>query len=127
MEQMPFCANCGKEIPPGNAFCQNCGAPVQAGSQPAPTYGTIPQMAPGPQAPSRSMVVALVLSFILPGLGQYYAGQKKKGRNFIIIAIVLFLTIFLEIGIILYPLFWLYSMVDTFMTVRKANSGLAPT
>lgn len=123
---MPFCANCGKEVPAGNAFCQNCGAPVQMGGQPAQTYGTVPQAAPGPQSTSKSMVVALVLSFILPGLGQYYAGQTRKGRNFIIIAIVLFLTIFLEIGIILYPLFWLYSMVDTFLTVRRANSGRVP-
>ena len=69
------------------------------------------------------MVLALILSFILPGLGQYYAGQTTKGRNYIIIAIVLFLTIFLEIGIILYPIFWLYSMVDTFLTVRRANSA----
>jgi TM2 domain-containing membrane protein YozV len=88
--------------------------------------GTVSQIGPGPQGASKSIVVALVLSFILPGLGQYYAGQTRKGRNFVIIAIILFLTIFLEIGIILYPLFWLYSMVDTFLTVRKANSGSLP-
>jgi hypothetical protein len=36
------------------------------------------------------------------------------------------LTLFIEIGIILYPIFWLYSMVDTFLTVRKVNAGLPP-
>jgi TM2 domain-containing membrane protein YozV len=120
---MPFCSNCGKEIPAGSAFCTSCGTPVQAGGQPAPMPGTFPQAGPGPQGARKSMLVALILSFILPGLGQYYAGQTRKGRNYIIIAIILFLTILLEIGIILYPIFWLYSMVDTFLTVRKANSG----
>ena len=52
---MPFCANGGKEIPAGNASCQNCGAPVQAGGQPAPMYGTVPQVGPGPQGASKSM------------------------------------------------------------------------
>jgi TM2 domain-containing membrane protein YozV len=82
--------------------------------------------APDHRGLQRAWIVALIFSFILPGLGQYYAGQTRKGRNFIIIAIILFLTIFIEIGIILYPLFWLYSMVDTFLTVRKASSGLVP-
>lgn len=72
----------------------------------------------------KSVLIALILSFIFPGLGQYYAGQKKKARRFIVIALVLALTILIEIGVILYPIFWLYSMVDTFLTVRKVNSGL---
>lgn len=30
---MPFCLNCGREIPPGAKFCGNCGDPVQGGEQ----------------------------------------------------------------------------------------------
>ncbi|WP_372949297.1 zinc ribbon domain-containing protein [Mariniphaga sp.] len=29
---MPFCANCGKEIPPGARFCGNCGTELNTGS-----------------------------------------------------------------------------------------------
>ena len=26
---MPYCSNCGKELPENAAFCPNCGAPVK--------------------------------------------------------------------------------------------------
>jgi len=121
VKPMPFCANCGKEVPVGNAFCPNCGASTQV-----PASGTSSQTVPGTQMARKSVLIALILSFIFPGLGQYYAGQKKKALRLIVIAVVLALTVLIEIGVILYPIFWLYSMVDTFLTVRKVNSGLPP-
>jgi TM2 domain-containing membrane protein YozV len=122
---MPFCASCGKQIPADNTFCPYCGAPVPASNQQAPGLGTVSQTGPGPQV-TKNLLVALVLSFIFPGLGQYYSGQKRRGRRFIVVGIILLLTILFEIGVILYPIFWLYSMVDTFLTVRKVNAGLPP-
>lgn len=38
-------------------------------------------------------IVAAILSFILPGLGQILAGETKKGVIFIVIAIVLWALI----------------------------------
>jgi TM2 domain-containing membrane protein YozV len=83
-------------------------------------------MVPGPAAKPKNEWLAIFLSFVFPGLGQYYVGQRRKGRWFIIIAVILALTVLVEIGVILYPLFWLYNMIDAFLTVRRANAGLPP-
>ncbi len=39
-------------------------------------------------------ILAAILSFIIPGLGQAYAGDVKKGVIFIVIAIILFILAF---------------------------------
>ena len=57
----------------------------------------------------KNPIVALILSFIFPGLGQIYIGQQQKGVLFVVIGICLVLMMYILIGIILYPLFWLYS------------------
>ncbi len=31
MEDVMYCRNCGKEVPPGSEFCSSCGARPQAG------------------------------------------------------------------------------------------------
>ena len=74
--------------------------------------------------------VAVILSFFVPGLGQIYNGQILKGVIFIIlhgisvvIAIILIVggaftangTAIL-IGILLYPIFWVYNLYDAYNT-----------
>ena len=67
-----------------------------------------------------------MLSFVFPGLGQYYMGQRTRGRWFIVIAAILAVTVLVGVGVILYTLFWLYNMIDAFQTVRKVKAGLPP-
>ncbi|WP_462271837.1 hypothetical protein [Methanohalophilus sp.] len=69
----------------------------------------------------KNPIVALILSFIFPGLGQIYIGQQQKGVLFVVIGICLFLMIYILIGIVLYPLFWLYSMYDAYTSSTKLN------
>lgn len=61
-------------------------------------------------------IVAAILSFILPGLGQIIAGETKKGVIFIVIAIVLWAlllpTVFIS-GIILL-IFAIYAAYDAY-------------
>ena len=40
---MPYCKNCGKELPEGATFCPNCGAPVAAVAPPQVTQRIEPQ------------------------------------------------------------------------------------
>ena len=52
---MPFCVECGNEIPAGNRFCANCGSPVgppaTAGAPPAPPTAQPPPTPPLPSSP----------------------------------------------------------------------------
>ena len=60
-------------------------------------------------------ILAAILSFIIPGLGQFYAGDNDKGIKFLIIAIILWIATFLFIfaGIISF-IFGLYAAYDAY-------------
>jgi hypothetical protein len=120
---MPFCPACGKEVLPGEAFCLNCGAPLPRNALQRTTGGTDSQAQAGAEGKEKRGWLGIVLSSILPGLGQYYFGQRTKGRIFIVIAVALALAS-VVLGLeLLYLLFWLYSMIDEFVTVKKAETG----
>ncbi len=89
-------------------YCPKCGVRVKE----APTY-----------IEKKSTGIAAVLSFVFVGLGQIYNGQIGKGIMFMIIGIILVLTMFILIGFILYPLFWIYNIYDTYSTAEKINAG----
>jgi len=75
------------------------------------------------QNKQKSPIIAIILSFIFPGLGQTYIGQQQKGVLFIVIGICLVLMMYILIGIVLYPLFWLYSMYDAYTSATKLNAN----
>ncbi len=123
---MPFCPSCGKEVIANESFCWSCGAPLPTRGHPTQMPGAGSQMGTGRRGKPKNALFAIVLSFVFPGLGQYYVGQTRKGRWFIVIGIVLALSVLVGIGVILYPLFWLFNMIDAFLTIRKAEAGLPP-
>ena len=61
-------------------------------------------------------ILALIISFFLPGIGTVYAGNIMKGIIIFIVAVILgaLATIFLLgiIAYILYVIVWLYGMYD---------------
>ena len=67
-------------------------------------------------------ILALIISFFLPGIGTVYAGNKMKGIIIFIIAVILGVLagIFLLgiIAYILYVLVWLYGMYDAYTTAK---------
>jgi TM2 domain-containing membrane protein YozV len=101
-----FCENCGTEIDRKAEICPKCGVRIVSPVE------------------MRNPWVSLILSFFIPGLGQIYNGQLTKGIIFVGIGFFLALTIVLLIGIILYPLFWIYTMYDAYDTAKKVNAGI---
>ena len=67
--------------------------------------------------------VAAVLSFFFTGLGQIYNGQIGKGVLFIIIQAINFALMYVIIGFITAPLFWIWGMVDAYRTAEKINAN----
>lgn len=73
---------------------------------------------------SKSPGIAAVLSFFYTGLGQIYNGQIAKGILFIIIHCINIGLMFLLIGFITTPVFWIYGMYDAYKTAEKYNKSV---
>ncbi len=73
----------------------------------------------------KSMIIALVISFFLTGLGIAYAGDVKKGLIFFVIGIILsVLSMYVSMlfGIIAF-IFWIYAMYATYQEVNAVNGA----
>lgn len=101
-----FCSHCGAKISKEAEICPKCGVRVK--EQPI-------------NIEVKSAGISAVLSYVYPGLGQIYNGQIGKGIIFLIIGVILILTMFLLIGFILYPLFWVYNIYDAYNTAKMIN------
>ena len=76
----------------------------------------------------KSPIIALILSFIFTGLGQFYNGEASKGIVFVLVAILLWIMTILFIFpcIILIP-FWIYGMYDAYTRAEQYNRSLRAT
>lgn len=69
----------------------------------------------------RSPGLAAVLCFFWTGLGQIYNGQIGKGVAFIVIQMINALLMWVIIGFITFPIFWIWGMVDAYQTAESYN------
>ena len=75
----------------------------------------------------KNMITALIISFILPGMGIFYAGNKKKGIVLFIAGLIFaFMGIRAPISAVIGILIWAYGLYGTYNEVRIANGALAP-
>jgi len=65
-----------------------------------------------------SPVLALILSFFIPGLGQFYTGQFLKAIALFILAVIFAGLSTVLIGIPFYLIIWIYSMYDAYTTAE---------
>ncbi len=66
--------------------------------------------------------IAAVLSFFYTGLGQIYNGQVIKGIAFMVIQAINLMLMWILIGFITAPIFWIYGMYDAHSSAMKINS-----
>ena len=93
-----FCAQCGAPNDATARFCFKCGSSLSpAAGGPAPAAD--PRMRGGAPpatvaetrvATGKNPVLATILSFFIPGVGQFINGDMKKGAVMLVLAIVLF-------------------------------------
>lgn len=116
-----FCQQCGKSLSDNAKFCDSCGtslggSPAPGGpSQPQYAAPAQPQYAPPPQyqagnqnvpygaqpvpaggygyapMPQKSLGLALILSLIIPGIGQMYVSKFGRGVAFLVGIVVLWI------------------------------------
>jgi TM2 domain-containing membrane protein YozV len=102
-------------------FCSHCGAKIHVEAEICPNCGV--RAIQTRYSDRKNPGLAAVFSFLFVGLGQIYNGQIGKGIVFFIVGVILTLTMFIIIGFILYPIFWIYNVYDAYNTAKKINAG----
>ena len=141
-----FCSQCGTKNDDTAKFCQKCGSsladaggPSSSGSAggiaPPPVHGGVPPVAAqsdprlrtatppvtatGKQyAVGKSPPTALILSILIPGVGQFYNNDVKKGAVMLGGAIVL--------GVLTLGLAWLGILIWSAIDAYQVASGKSP-
>ena len=100
-----FCDNCGCNLADNATFCSKCGKKIK----------------------NKNIYIALILTFILTGLGSIYAGNTKKGLALLILRVLFaVLAIFSNIFGILSVLVWIYGFYEVYNDVQIANRNSSP-
>ena len=66
--------------------------------------------------------MAAVLSALCTGMGQLYNGQIGKGLLFMFVQVINVLLMFVVIGFITLPIFWVYGIWDAHNVAKLMNS-----
>ncbi len=104
-------------------YCQFCGAEIDIRAEICPKCGVRIAPPPTPQS-EKNPALSLILSFLLPGLGQIYNGQVDRGVLMIFGAIIFGALILISIGIFLYLGLWVYGMYDAYKGAEAYNRTL---
>ena len=130
-----FCAQCGSPNDDAAKFCFKCGSPMAAaapgpGAPPGPAAppppdprmrgGAASHAAVGERrmAAGKNPTVATILSIFVPGAGQFYNGDMKKGAVMLVVAVLL-LAPTAGIG-------WLGMVAWSAIDAYKVASGQSP-
>lgn len=101
---MSYCSRCGNLTKEGAQFCDRCGTPLAGGFQ---SYGQGNQQTVSYtyRKDEKEAILAVVLSVLIPGLGQIYCGRIGRG-----IGIMVLMGLLSVVSIV--PLFFLMDPVD---------------
>lgn len=101
-----ICKYCKTEIDDNAAVCPNCQNVVDR------------QKASNP-------VIAAILSVLITGVGQMYAGKFKKGLLFFGLQLMFgFLVIFtIGLSLIPYAILWAYAIYDAYKTAKQGQEN----
>ncbi|MBI4813814.1 MAG: hypothetical protein HY802_05830 [Methanobacterium sp.] len=72
---------------------------------------------------AKNPILAAILSFIIPGLGEIYAGKTMMGIVLVILTIILTAAIYMVTSYawIAYIIVWLYAIYDSYTTAKAVE------
>jgi TM2 domain-containing membrane protein YozV len=88
-----------------------------AGPSPLQSIAYQPAHAYAPKSPG----LALIASFLVPGLGQLVNGEIGKGIVFLLAYLAAIVSVVLLIGFVLVPVLWVWAMVDAYRSAKAWN------
>lgn len=110
-----YCFNCGHELGGDYKFCPFCGYNLKPeNSSNNKTFNT---------NKNKNMILAIILSVFLPGLGQIYLGLDHKGSLFLIFYVLSAILILVLIGFLLVIVIWIWALIDTIISANALNRG----
>jgi TM2 domain-containing membrane protein YozV len=120
---MPFCPKCGNQVSDAETFCPYCGNQLKN------TTVTRETPSPGVTVGTKNSGLAAVLSLIIPGLGQMYAGRIGRGLIFFFLGIPLTAIIAVLFFWLIFPLFlplafWIWNIFDAYRLCNEYNRHL---
>ena len=71
-EKTKYCHNCGAMIPYYDRHCPACNTP----------QASIPGMEPLKEETGKKIWIAVLLSFLITGMGQFYLGERRRALAF---------------------------------------------
>lgn len=77
---------------------------------------------PVPRAPKKNAIVALVLSFFLPGVGHMYVGNVGLGVALLCLWLLSLLLIIVLIGLVTAPIVWIFGMAHSAVLAERRNA-----
>jgi len=113
-EAIGTCTRCGRGI------CDECNVPVNGRNV---CKNCITSMVSRGQPCRKEPLLALILSFLLPGLGQIYNGDTNNGMMLIVGTVASWLMTSVCIGVFLFIGIWAYAMYDAYTRAEKINRG----
>lgn len=119
------CVECGKEYLINNednpkSFQCKCGGNLET---PNNNENTRPVPQQEKLVEKKTPIIAVILSFLIPGLGQFYNGHTEKGIILFIAAIISAVLILFLIGAILYLVVWAFAIYDAYDSAERINKG----
>jgi len=114
-----MCTSCGalqgkKPVGKNDKFCTNCGSMIDINAEICPKCGVRQAGSMGEKNP----VIAGILSFLIVGLGQVYAGKPKRGIVLFIVSVVLAILSWLIVPGILVFACWLVGIYDAYVLAQ---------
>ena len=72
----------------------------------------------------KNPLLAALLSLIIPGLGQVYAGDLLRGFALLAGLGISFCLMALIIGFLTFPAIWIFAVIDAYKMVKKQNDEI---
>ncbi len=113
-----YCYNCGFELDGDYKFCPNCGKDLNARSSVDKSSNDLVNV-----SGEKNILISIILSIFIPGLGHFYLGLSRKGAMFLLAYIVSAILVLIIIGALLCMVIWIWALVDVIMMTNALNRG----
>lgn len=135
-----YCPNCGQELTETARFCDRCGLRVGIHEEPGHAGPDEYDMA-AILVNKKSEGLAILLSFIITGLGQMYVGRIGRGIGLLVAQIVMsmlvmaiitpllhsspgVMLVFVLILMLAVLILWIFGMYDAYRLAKEHNQEL---